>query len=125
MGKKDDDKIRWLDEPEEHNYPSAYSYLSLVYDEEDAKRLVKKLRDAPMTTFKSRDIFRASELSLLGISNAKVQRNHEKIENEKHLSPLLLVRQGDGKKVIIADGYHRMCSVYHLDEDALIPCKIV
>jgi hypothetical protein len=26
---------------------------------------------------------------------------------------------------IIADGYHRLCAVYSLNEDALIPCKIV
>jgi hypothetical protein len=30
-----------------------------------------------------------------------------------------------GGKVIIADGYHRVCAVYRLDEDAIIPCKIV
>jgi hypothetical protein len=27
-------------------------------------------------------------------------------------------------KVIIADGYHRLCAVYSYDEDAVIPCKI-
>jgi hypothetical protein len=25
---------------------------------------------------------------------------------------------------IIADGYHRLCAVYSLDENAVIPCKI-
>jgi hypothetical protein len=24
----------------------------------------------------------------------------------------------------IADGYHRICASYHLDEDADIPCRI-
>jgi hypothetical protein len=24
-----------------------------------------------------------------------------------------------------ADGYHRICASYHLDEDADIPCRIV
>jgi hypothetical protein len=28
-------------------------------------------------------------------------------------------------KLVIADGYHRLCSVYQFDEDAWIPCKIV
>ena len=28
-------------------------------------------------------------------------------------------------KVVIADGYHRLCAVYSFDEDVLIPCKIV
>jgi hypothetical protein len=31
----------------------------------------------------------------------------------------------DHAKVIIADGYHRLCAVYSVDEDAMIPCKIV
>jgi hypothetical protein len=26
--------------------------------------------------------------------------------------------------IIVADGYDRLCAVYSLDEDALIPCKI-
>jgi hypothetical protein len=38
---------------------------------------------------------------------------------------LLLVRDNANGKVIIADGYHRLCAVYSLDEDAVIPCKIV
>jgi hypothetical protein len=28
-------------------------------------------------------------------------------------------------KLIIADGYHRLCAVYKFDEDAMIPRKIV
>jgi len=28
-------------------------------------------------------------------------------------------------RVIVADGYHRLCAVYSYDEDAVIPCKIV
>jgi len=32
-------------------------------------------------------------------------------------------RTGNGK-VIIADGYHRLCAVYSYDENAVIPCKI-
>ncbi len=28
-------------------------------------------------------------------------------------------------RLIIADGYHRLCAVYKFDEDAMIPCRIV
>jgi hypothetical protein len=35
------------------------------------------------------------------------------------------VRSSRTSKVIIANGYHRLCAVYGFDEDALIPCKIV
>lgn len=77
-----------------------------------------------MTAFKAKDIFRASGLSLLGVSNHHVQRDQKKIADGKELSPILLVRDPAHGKVIIADGYHRMCAVYSLDEDAQIPCKI-
>jgi hypothetical protein len=41
------------------------------------------------------------------------------------LSPLLLYRGQRNGKLVIADGYHRLCAVYHFDEDAMIPCKII
>jgi len=123
MGKKK--AIQWFEESEDHDYPAAASYLSLLFGEAEVKDIVKRLRKAPMTSFKAKDIFRASLLSLLGVSNFHVRRNLRKIEEGESMSPLLLVRSGDGSKVIIADGYHRMCSVYVLDEDASIPCKIV
>ena len=118
-------KIRWRAEPEKHNYPAAESYLSLLYDTATARGLVRKLRGAPVSTFKSKDIFRASGLSLLGVSNSHLQRDREKIREGEKLSPLLLVRHSALGKVIVVDGYHRLCAVYSFDEDAEIPCKIV
>jgi hypothetical protein len=117
-----DKPIHWLPEPAEANYPAALSYLSLVFD--DAAPIVELLRKAPVAEFKAKDVFRASGLSLLGVSNSHVQKDLSKIAAGKPLSPILLVR-GKGDKVVIADGYHRMCAVYSLDEDAIIPCKIV
>lgn len=117
--------IKWLKAPEEHNYPAALSYLSLMYKESEAKKLADQLKTAAISSFKAKDIFRASSLSLLGISNAHVKRDEEKIENGSPLSPVLLVRDSANGKVIIADGYHRLCAVYAYDENALIPCKIV
>ena len=117
-------EIKWLSEPEEHDYPAALSYLSLLYDEETAAAYVSKLKSAPMSTFKSKDIFRASGLSLLGVSNSHVESDKEKIREGQSLSPLLLIRDSARGKVIIADGYHRLCAVYSYNEDAVIPCKI-
>lgn len=117
--------IGWLPTPEAHNYPAASSYLSLLFDGAQAKRYVAQLRRATTSEFKAKDIFRASGLSLLGISNSHVEKDRNKILAGKKLSPLLLVRARDHSKVIIADGYHRLCSVYDFDEDAMIPCKIV
>ncbi|MEI6757069.1 MAG: hypothetical protein FDX18_10700 [Chlorobium sp.] len=118
-------EIKWLKEPENHDYPAAKSYLSLIYEESSAKALVKKLKRAPLSEFKAKDIFRASALSLLGVSNTHVAKDQRKIESGQELSPLLLVRDSASGKVIIADGYHRLCAIYSFDEDALIPCKIV
>ena len=117
--------IKWLPEPEENNYPAAESYLSLIYGRTTVKTIVTKLRSAQLTQFKAKDIFRASGLSLLGISNYHVEKDQKKIEDGKHLSPILLVRDECNGKVIIADGYHRLCAVYSFDEDESIPCKIV
>jgi len=93
--------------------------------EEDAKKNVAKLRKASISKFKAKDIFRASGLSLLGTSNSHVEKDKLKIQAGKALSPFLLIRVTDLKRVIIADGYHRLCAVYAFEEDAEIPCKIV
>jgi hypothetical protein len=118
-------EIKWLSEPEEHDYPAALSYLSLIYDEQTAANYVSRLQDAPMSEFKSKDIFRASSLSLLGVSNAHLEKDQKKIKKGRELSPLLLVRDASNGKMVVADGYHRLCAVYSYDEDAIIPCKIV
>lgn len=118
-------KIMWLKEPEKHDYAAAMSYLCLLYDEKTAKKYVSKLKRAPISEFKSKDIFRASGLSLLGVSNSHVEKDREKIVSQDKLSPLLLVRDARNGEVIVADGYHRMCAAYSYDEDAIIPCKIV
>jgi hypothetical protein len=117
--------IRWLAEPEAKDYPAAQSYLSLVFEARVAERYVLALHAAHAEPFKAKDIFRASGLSLLGVSNFHVERDRRKIAAGKSLSPLLLVRLPGLAKVIVADGYHRLCAVYSLDEDAVIPCKIV
>jgi len=117
--------IKWLDQPEEHNYPATESFLSLIYDGDTVAKLVKELKEAPISSFKAKDIFRASGLSLLGVSNSHVEKDRKKIEKGTSLSPILLVRESAHRKIIVADGYHRMCAVYSLNEDSAIPCKIV
>lgn len=117
--------VLWKDVPEEHNYPAAKSYLALIFNDEQVEVIVQDLKKSITTEFKAKDIFRASKLSLLGISNLHIEKNLKKINNFDALSPILLVRDTTNHTVIIADGYHRMCAVYHFDEDAQIPCKIV
>ena len=117
-------RIKWLRKPEEHDYPAATSYLRLLYDKRTSARHVDKLRRAGMSKFKAKDIFRASRLSLLGVSNYHVKKDRRRIKAGQSLSPLLLIRDNKNGRVVIADGYHRLCAVYSFDEDAVIPCKI-
>ena len=118
-------KINWLAEPKESNYPAAKSYLLLIYDEKRVEEIIVQLLKADVVSFKAKDIFRASSLSLLGVSNERVESDRDKIKKEEQLSPILLVRDSINGKVIIADGYHRLCAVYSFSEDLEIPCKIV
>ena len=122
MGKNAE--ILWLKKPEAQDYPAAESYLLLLHDKTEVAGIVRRLRAARVSSFKAKDIFRASGLSLLGISNSHVEKDRAKIKKGRQLSPLLLVRDRANGKTVIADGYHRLCAVYSFDEDALVPCKI-
>jgi hypothetical protein len=122
-----DDKttIKWLEEPDDKDYPAAVSYLTLLWPGDQVRDFAKRLEAAPLTRFKSKDIFRASGLSLLGVSSARVEKDRQKIRAGVALSPILLVRDPSHGKVVVADGYHRLCAVYSISEDEWIPCKIV
>jgi hypothetical protein len=70
---------------------------------------------------------RSSGLALLPPDNFHVASDLAKIADGQPLSPLLLMR-GDfrrGVPMTIADGYHRVCASYHVDENADIPCHLV
>jgi disulfide oxidoreductase YuzD len=116
--------VKWRSKPQEHDYPAAASYLSLVLGQQAAENAAMELESAEMSEFAAKDIFRASMLSLLGVSNSHVESDRAKIIQGEKLSPLLLFRDKRNGKVIIADGYHRLCAVYTFDENAMIPCKI-
>lgn len=116
--------FNWLYDVEEHDYPAAAAYLTILFNEDRVAEMIAQLRSAAMVQFKGKDTFRASQLSLLGISNLHVEKERKKIQNAKSLSTLLLVREPQNGKVIIADGYHWLCAIYELIEDELIHCKI-
>ncbi len=119
--------VRWQDEPDEHDYPAAAAYLALIADPATVTRLVKGLKRASIAHAKAKDILRASGLPDLPLDNVHVAKDAAKVKAGTALSPVLLVR-GDiarGLPLQIADGYHRVCASYRLDEDTDIPCRIV
>ena len=117
----------WKSEPDEHDYPAAADYLSLVIDEPQVAAIVNALRAAPIAHRKAKDLLRASGLALLPADNAHVAKDLGKVRAGGRLSPVLLVRgeRSSNIPLAIADGYHRICASYHLDENADIPCRIV
>lgn len=116
----------WKTEPEDHDFPAASDYLSLVVPDQVAQSLTDALRSAATMHRKAKDLLRASELPLLPATNPHVAADLDKVKKGKLLSPVLLVRGqlGSGARLTVADGYHRICASYTLDEDADIPCRM-
>lgn len=117
----------WKDEPEAHDFPAAGDYLSLVFPPGDAAQLVEALQAAETVHRKAKDLLRAGRLPLLPPDDPHVKSDLAKVAGGKRLSPVLLVRGRAEKDVplTVADGYHRICASYHLDEDAEVPCRLV
>ncbi|CAM5738662.1 hypothetical protein MAUB1S_01051 [Mycolicibacterium aubagnense] len=119
--------VKWLDNPEDHDYDAAADYLTMVAAADEVANVVAALKTANTTTRKAKDILRAAQLPLLPESNAHVRADLSKISDGKKLSPILLVR-GDvhnGAPMQIGDGYHRVCASYLTDENTDIPCRLV
>lgn len=112
----------WLANPELHDFPAAADYLDLLYPTGVVKKTVQRLKQVKTVHKKAKDILRASKLPLLPKDNIHVKQNIQKVKKGKKLSPVLLVK---GEGLIIADGYHRLCSIYYLSEDLEVPCRIV
>lgn len=125
MEKEVKKEVQWKKEPDEHDYPNAVSYLTLLFSKVSADWYGKRLQDAPVTEFCAKDIFRGAALPELPASNYHVKKFTAKIATGDSISPLLLVRDEQHRRVIVADGAHRLSAVYLHDEDAMIPCKLV
>jgi hypothetical protein len=126
MAKKLQRPETWKQGPEEHDFPAAAEYLSLVMPEAAAAPIVAQLQKADTVHRKAKDLLRASELALLPATNAHVAKDLKRVAKGEQLSPVLLVRghAKSGLPLIVADGYHRICASYHLDENNDIPCRI-
>ena len=117
--------IKWLDEPEDKDYPAALSYLALLYDEKQARSLVGRLKRAGAREFAVKDILRASDTLPSEVKAFDWGEQMREIRAGTPLSPLLLVRRGGGGHLIVADGFHRLCALFSIDEDAIASCRIV
>lgn len=118
--------VTWMKEPQNHDYPAAASYLSLIAGPKAVSRAVRALEEAPTVTFKAKDLLRAAGLPLLPADDPDVAKELERVSAGTALSPCLVIRGSikSGTTARIADGYHRICASYHLSEDTVVPARI-
>lgn len=117
----------WKTEPDDHDFPAALTYLSLVAGADVTAEIVEHLKGASTVVYLAKDLLRASRLPLLDRNNIHVAGDLKKVARGEKLSPVLLVR-GEAsvdQPLVVADGYHRICTSYWIDENAKIPCRIV
>jgi hypothetical protein len=66
---------KWHKNVEADDFEAAESYLSLIYTAKQSAKLVAAMRRAKPARFRAEDIFRASQLSSVGIRNVRVVKN--------------------------------------------------
>jgi len=119
--------VKWLPKPESHDFQAAEDYLSLIMSPAQAAICRGQLvaAQADLVYRKAKDILRASQLALLAQDDKRVAADLHKAASGTPLSPILLLRGDDAHPLIVADGYHRVCASYWLDENTDIPCVLV
>jgi hypothetical protein len=118
-------RIRWLDEPEEKDYRAAQSFLSMVLAPSSLSEVIAALHAAPHGRWAAKDILRAAGLPpLRPKESAEVAEKLKKIKEGIPISPILLVG-GIRDYLVIGDGYHRASAAYRVDEDALVPGRLL
>jgi hypothetical protein len=118
--------VTWSAEPAEHDYPAAQSFLRLIATPELVKECTALFSQAATVEQHAKDILRAARLPLLPPDDPEVAKDLKAVAKGNALSPILLIA-GDistGRALQIADGYHRVCASYHLNEDTDIPCRL-
>jgi hypothetical protein len=87
--------------------------------------VVARLRTAPMSHWAAKDILRAAALApLRPKQSAEVAEKLQKIKRSTPISPVLVVG-GLRESLVIADGYHRVSAAYRVDEDSIVPGRLL
>ena len=119
-------ELKWSEGEEGQDFKAAFKFLSLLCSERKANALVESLRNSKLLEHAAKDLLRAAQLPLLPSDEPHVDQDLKRIQKDKPLAPVLLVR-GDmtsGLPLIVADGYHRICAVVYFDESAPVRCRI-
>ena len=119
--------VTWTSNPAQHDYPAAESFLRLIATPDQIAACITALSDAPTVHQHAKDVLRAAGLPLLPSDDPEVARDLKNVAKGIALSPILLIAGdlGAGRVLQIADGYHRVCASYHVNENTDIPCRLV
>ena len=98
MPKKRQASELWKDEPEEHDFPAASDFLSLLLPEVSVEVVVERLRRAGTIRRKAKDLIRASRLQLLPVDDPEVAKDLKRVARGEKLSQELLLRTGRPKR---------------------------
>jgi hypothetical protein len=117
--------IHWLADPEDKDYAAAESFLSMLIKPSSLAEVVERLRSALLAHWAAKDILRAADLpALKPKQSAEVAEKLKKIRDSIAISPILAVG-GLHESLVIADGYHRVSAAYRVDEDSLVPGRLL
>jgi len=117
--------IKWSMDPDTKDYEAGTTYMSLLMPRSVAAATVGKFLDVETTQYRANDILRAAQLPLLAQDDPHVAKDLKKIQEDIALAPVLLARDTMMLRLLIVDGYHRVCAVYHHDPNAEVHCKII
>jgi hypothetical protein len=117
--------VKWLNEPELKDYIAAESFLSMLIAPPAPAGVVRRLRGAPEGRWAAKDILRAAALPVLKPKqSSEVSAHLKKIKAGRPISPILLIG-GLREAIVVADGYHRVSAAYRVDEDTMVPGRLL
>jgi hypothetical protein len=97
----------------------------LVLAPSSLSEVIAALHAAPVGRWVAKNILRGAGLPpLRPKESAEVAEQLKKIKGGVPISPILLVG-GIRDYLVIGDGYHRASAAYRVDEDALVPGRLL
>lgn len=124
MPKQQNPSITWLDDANPSDYEAAAHYLALVDTQKNIDKTVTDLKAGAIVEYKATDLLRAAQLTIPKADDRPTREQIKKIKHGEPVAPVLLVRAPALKKVIVADGFHRICAAYRIDPDVVLHCKL-
>jgi hypothetical protein len=124
VSKQKSPSIQWLDDATDADYQAAAHYLALLEGPKNIDHALAEMKGARIVEYKATDLLRAAQLIVPKADDRPTRDQIKSIEKGEAVSPVLLLRVTALRKVIVADGFHRICAAYRLDPDVVLHCKL-